>query len=253
MRVAILTIDLSARISVRVISALFRSEHEIAAIISPCQTEVVGDTDWEALQHVARSSIFANSAAFRKEADQVKAHLREQPFIDHRVQDLRGTKCEEILRSANADLLLLPAAPMLPRNIFRLTRLGTINVHAGVVPWYRGTATIFHALRNGDLEGVGYTLIMVDEGVDTGDVIYKQVVPVRPDDELLTIYDRCERLATQALIRSISTLGSERTIPLTPQLPNVGFTYRGLPTAHQWRELDVLMGSARWQKKVFKS
>jgi methionyl-tRNA formyltransferase len=250
MRVAVLTIDPWARISIRLVAALLRSQHDIVAVIAPRDAtsgDHTEDADWEALQRITRSRVSPASDRLLNRFTNVSALLEQRPFPYHRIDDLRGIECQTIIRASAADLLILPAAPLLPLDVFGIPRYGTINFHAGVVPWYRGTAALYHALHNKDLLGVGYTLLLVDEGVDTGDILHKQVVPVLPGDSVVTIHDRCERLATLALMQIVTALGREADVPRTSQRGLAGFTYRGIPTARQWEKLEALMKTAAWQ------
>jgi methionyl-tRNA formyltransferase len=251
MRVAILSIDPFARISIRIVAALLRSQHEIVAVIVPRHTtsrDHPEDADWEALQRVARTRVTSASDRLLDRFTNVRSLREQRPFQYRSVDDLGGIECQEIIRSSGAELLILPAAPLLPRDVFGIPRYGTVNVHLGVVPWYRGTAPLYHGLRNGDLAGVGYTLLLVDEGVDTGDILHKQAVPVFVGDSVVTVHDRCERLATHTLMEIVAALGREAKVPRTSQRGLAGFTYRGIPTALQWQELDDLMKTDAWQR-----
>jgi methionyl-tRNA formyltransferase len=251
MRVAVLTLDPAARIAVRLLSALSNSPHHIVAVIAAREVPSADDdprqADWEALQRLARNQPSPLDGAPQHDLlGSLGALLQRYSFPYHVVDDLRDIECQELIRASGADLMILAAAPLLPREVFGIPRYGSINFHAGVVPWYRGTAALYHALCNRDLLGVGYTLHEVDDGVDTGDVLFKEVVPVLPGDGVIAILDRCERAAAPALVRIVSGLDSGACLPRTSQRGLPGRTYRGIPTALQWQELESLMTTAEW-------
>jgi len=78
---------------------------------------------------------------------------------------------------------------ILPQALLDLPRLGALNVHPSLLPQYRGATPIQSALRNGDAE-TGVTIMLMDAGMDTGDIVLQERVPIEPDDTYGTLHDR---------------------------------------------------------------
>jgi len=86
----------------------------------------------------------------------------------------------ETMRAANADLGILLGTNILRESVFKLPRLGSINLHQGLAPYYRGCPAIFWELYNGERE-IGITVHFVESKVDTGDIILQRTVPLEYD------------------------------------------------------------------------
>ena len=132
---------------------------------------------------------------------------------------------EEFARSLQAlepDILLVSACPLLKPEIFEIPRLGTINVHRGIAPKYRGERTIFWPLYYQDFEHIGITLHLIDRGIDTGPVLAHGFPELRPDDTEATILakslamaaDLMGELLRDAKIRPTSWRAASRGRPL---------------------------------------
>ena len=95
---------------------------------------------------------------------------------------LRSQEVYDILASIQPDIIIVAAYGMfLPKNILELPRYGCINVHASLLPKYRGSAPIQWAVLNGD-EGTGVTIMQLDEGLDTGDILMVEPVTIDPEE-----------------------------------------------------------------------
>lgn len=101
----------------------------------------------------------------------------------------------EQLRALKPDVLLVSAGPILKPEIFEIPKLGTVNIHRGIAPAYRGERTLFNALYDGDLANVGVTLHQIDRGIDTGPVLKYGFPDLSPDDDEASITAKCMRLA----------------------------------------------------------
>lgn len=94
------------------------------------------------------------------------------------------------LKALQPDLILVTAyGQLLSEEILRIPPLGCINMHASLLPKYRGAAPIQWAIVNGDQE-TGVTAMMIDQGMDTGDMLLKRTVPITPEDTAETLYDK---------------------------------------------------------------
>lgn len=116
----------------------------------------------------------------------------------------------------NPDLLVVVAyGHILPGSILAIPRLGAINVHASLLPTYRGAAPIQWAIINGRQE-TGVTTIWMDEGMDTGDILLTSKVLIGPEDTSQTLHCRLADLGAQLLIDTLSQLKSGHLVG-TPQ------------------------------------
>jgi methionyl-tRNA formyltransferase len=122
---------------------------------------------------------------------------------------------QEELRGLQPDLILVVAyGQILPLSILRIPRYGAINVHASLLPKYRGAAPIAWAVLNGE-EVTGVTLMMMDEGMDTGNILLQRSVPISKDETSDTLHARLASLGAQLLLETLEKLkgGNLRPIP----------------------------------------
>ncbi len=112
----------------------------------------------------------------------------------------------EEFSSFNADLAIVVAyGLLLPEAVFAAPRLGSINVHASLLPRWRGAAPIQRAILAGDQE-TGVTVMRIAAGLDTGDMLVKARVPIEPDDTAGTLFDKLAALGAQTLIQSLPAI-----------------------------------------------
>lgn len=109
---------------------------------------------------------------------------------------------------------------LIPQSLLDLPRLGSLNVHPSLLPRYRGATPIQSALRDGARE-TGVTIMLMDEGLDTGDIVLQERTPILPGETYGELHDRLARFGAQALIHAIDA-GREGDFPRMPQ--------RGKPT-----------------------
>jgi folate-dependent phosphoribosylglycinamide formyltransferase PurN len=121
---------------------------------------------------------------------------------------LNGDDGARLLREAAPDLLVLSGAPLLKPHIYGIPRRGTVNLHWGIAPAYRGQQSIFTALRRHDYGAIGVTLHYVDDGVDTGPVLAQGWPALDPTDTLASITAKTARLAATMLSEFVTALGT---------------------------------------------
>lgn len=102
---------------------------------------------------------------------------------------------------------------ILPKQILAIPKIGPINVHASILPKYRGPAPIQWAIINGEKE-TGITTILMDEGMDTGDVLLMAKETVRPDDTAATLHDRLAILGAEVLSQTLEGLAQDDILPV---------------------------------------
>jgi len=121
----------------------------------------------------------------------------------------------ELLADYTPDLYVVVAfGQILPKTLLKMPRLGTINVHASLLPKYRGPAPIQWAIINGEKE-TGITTMFMDEGLDTGDILLTAKTVIEPDETAATLHDRLADLGADLLIKTVHGFedGSIRPIP----------------------------------------
>jgi len=102
---------------------------------------------------------------------------------------------------------------IIPKNILAIPKIATINIHASLLPKYRGPAPIQWAIINGEKE-TGVTIILMDEGLDTGDILLSSKVEIFPDDTSGTLHDRLSALGADLLIQTIKSFETGNINPI---------------------------------------
>jgi methionyl-tRNA formyltransferase len=124
------------------------------------------------------------------------------------------------LRSYNADLQIVTAFRMLPEVVWAMPRLGTFNLHASLLPQYRGAAPINHAIINGERE-TGVTTFMLKHEIDTGDIILQERIPIGDTEDAGSLHDRLMKLGTDVTLRTVDMIidcdNRHVALPLQPQ------------------------------------
>lgn len=107
------------------------------------------------------------------------------------------------LRALNADLFIVIAFRMLPQVVWQMPPLGTFNLHASLLPRYRGAAPINWAIINGDTE-TGVTTFFLKHEIDTGDIIRQERIPILPEDNVGSIHDKLMILGADLTIDTVN-------------------------------------------------
>ena len=122
----------------------------------------------------------------------------------------------EELRSYKADLQVVVAFRMLPESVWQMPRLGTINVHASLLPQYRGAAPINWAIINGEKQ-TGVTTFFLKHEIDTGDLLFQDIEPIHESDKVGELYERLKHKGAQLLLRTVQAIENQDYTP-QPQL-----------------------------------
>lgn len=121
-------------------------------------------------------------------------------------ESIRTEEFFETIRAFEPDLMVVVAyGKILPGRLLRLPRFGTINVHGSLLPKYRGAAPIQRALINGETE-TGVTIMQMDEGIDTGDMLLSTRLPIDAADTSGSLSDKLARLGGETLIEAVARL-----------------------------------------------
>ncbi|MCQ2335741.1 MAG: methionyl-tRNA formyltransferase [Paludibacteraceae bacterium] len=120
--------------------------------------------------------------------------LKEQEFLDK-------------LKSYNADLQIVVAFRMLPEVVWNMPPKGTFNLHASLLPQYRGAAPINWAIINGETE-TGVTTFFLNHNIDTGNIIMQERTPINPDDNIGTLYDRLMQIGAETVLKTVDKIAN---------------------------------------------
>jgi methionyl-tRNA formyltransferase len=127
--------------------------------------------------------------------------------------DVAAPQFAEKLASFGADLFVVVAFRILPKSIFSIPKLGTLNVHASLLPAYRGAAPIQRAIEAGEAE-TGVTVFRIDEGVDTGEILMQKKTPIGALETAPELYQRLSVMGAAALAETIDALENEKAVPV---------------------------------------
>lgn len=152
----------------------------------------------------------------------VKQYAVSQGLKVLQAEKLKNEEFVAELRSLNADLQIVVAFRMLPEVVWSMPRLGTFNLHASLLPQYRGAAPINWAVINGDTE-TGITTFFLKHEIDTGEIIDQVRVPIADTDNVEVVYERLMRLGGDLVLKTVDAIleGSVKTIP-QEELAQVG-------------------------------
>lgn len=130
-------------------------------------------------------------------------------------EKLRSEDFLTALRSLEADLFIVIAFRMLPREVWQMPRLGTFNLHASLLPKYRGAAPINRAVMNGDTE-TGVTTFFLKHEIDTGDMIMQRRIDILPEDNVGDVHDKLMHLGADMVVDTVNAI-IDGTLTTTPQ------------------------------------
>lgn len=142
----------------------------------------------------------------------------KQYALEHGIEVLQPEKLRDEaflarLKELNADLNVVIAFRMLPREVWDMPRLGTMNLHASLLPHYRGAAPINHAVMNGDTE-TGVTTFLLKHEIDTGDMLRQARIEIGPEENVGSVHDRLMHLGAEVVVDSINDLANGTVTPI---------------------------------------
>ncbi|MET3108240.1 methionyl-tRNA formyltransferase [Oxalobacteraceae bacterium GrIS 2.11] len=136
---------------------------------------------------------------------------------------LEAKQAHEVLESSDCDVMVVAAYGLiLPESILQIPRFGCLNIHASLLPRWRGAAPIHRAIEAGDME-TGITIMQMDKGLDTGAILSMQAIPIETDDNTATLHDKLADLGGQMIVEMLSRLSTGDVLP-QPQ-PEIGICY----------------------------
>lgn len=199
---------------------LIDSEHEVAGVF--CQTD----------KKVGRKQILT--------PPRVKALALKYNIPVYQPVSLKNEEAFDIIKQINPELIVVVAyGKILPKKFIDFPKYGCINVHASLLPKYRGAAPIQWSVLNGENE-TGVTVMQMDEGIDTGDMLYVEKTEISINETSAELFDRLSLIGGDALIKTIGLIESGEAVPV-PQ-PKGDFGYASM--------IDKSMCPIDWSKSA---
>ena len=183
-------------IGVPTLRALLKSEHEVVGVVT--QTD----------KPVGRAQSMAATPVKKAMLDTTARILQPARIKDQQaIEEIRALKPDVIVVMAYGQIL--------PRDVLEIPVMACLNLHASLLPRWRGAAPIQAAIAGGDRE-TGITVMYMDEGLDTGDILLQRTIDIRSDDTGGSLHDRLAQIAPDALLESLRML-AKGTAPCIPQ------------------------------------
>ena len=127
--------------------------------------------------------------------------------------NLKSPEFQDELRALKADLQIVVAFRMLPEAVWDMPPIGTFNLHASLLPNYRGAAPINWAIINGEKE-TGVTTFFLKHEIDTGSIIYQEKVAILPEDDLGSLYEKLMELGAKLVLKTVEAIAADEVVAL---------------------------------------
>ena len=186
----------TGEIGVPTLQALLNSEHELVAVVTQPDKPVGREQ--------------------RIEPPPIKKAIAKTRIPILQPAKIKDAKTIEEIRGLTPDVIVVVAyGQILPRDVLEIPRLACLNLHASLLPRWRGAAPIQAAIAAGDFE-TGITVMYMDEGLDTGDILLQRGVEIMPNDTGGSLHDRLAQIAPDSLLESLRLLALGKA-PRIPQ------------------------------------
>ena len=136
----------------------------------------------------------------------VKEYALERGYEVYQPQRVKTPEVIELLRGLEPDLIVVAAfGQFLPKEILEMPKYGCINVHASLLPKYRGAAPIHYVILNGEIKS-GVTIMQMDIGMDTGDMLAKAEVEITPEMTMGELHDSLKEIGGKLLLETVEKI-----------------------------------------------
>lgn len=144
----------------------------------------------------------------------VKNYAKSQDLTILQPINLKNEDFLEDLKALNANLQIVVAFRMLPKVVWQMPEFGTFNLHASLLPNYRGAAPINWAIINGETK-TGVSTFFIDEKIDTGDMILQEEIEIEPDENAGSLHDKLMDIGSQLVLKTVKSIekGDVKTMP----------------------------------------
>ena len=147
-------------------------------------------------------------------ASPVKQLAMQQGLTVLQPESLKTEQAQLEIAALGADVMVVAAYGLiLPKAVLNLPRYGCLNIHASLLPRWRGAAPIQRAILAGDRE-TGITIMQMDEGLDTGSMLLRKSCLIEPDDNAQTLHDKLAALGADSILEALQLLAANRLIPV---------------------------------------
>jgi methionyl-tRNA formyltransferase len=180
--------------AVATLDAIYHSEHEIVGVVTAPD------------KPAGRGLIL--------QCSDVKKYAIEKGISISQPVKLKDPKFIEVLKQWQADVFVVVAFRMLPFEVYSIPKKGTFNIHASLLPQYRGAAPIHWAIMNGETK-TGITTFFLNSEIDCGDIIFQKEIDILPDETTGELYDRLKHLGAEVALETIKIIkkGDSKPIP----------------------------------------
>lgn len=180
-------------------------------------------------------------------ASEVKELALEHNLPVFQPQSLKNDEALAELTSLNADIMIVVAYGLiLPKAILEAPRLGCLNVHGSILPRWRGAAPIQRAIWAGD-EQTGVTIMQMDEGLDTGDMLHISRCPISTTETSASLYTKLAELGPDALIETINKLANGE---ITPEPQNDELANYAKKLSKEEADIDWSMSALQIERNI---
>lgn len=144
----------------------------------------------------------------------VKQYASSQNLTVLQPTNLKNDDFLNELKALNANLQIVVAFRMLPKVVWQMPKYGTFNLHASLLPNYRGAAPINWAIINGETK-TGVSTFFIDEKIDTGDMILQESININPEENAGSLHDKLMTIGSNLVLKTVELIkqGSVKTIP----------------------------------------
>ncbi len=147
-------------------------------------------------------------------ASPVKNIALEHDIPVYQPENFKSDEAKQALADLNADIMIVVAyGLLLPQAVLDTPKLGCINVHGSILPRWRGAAPIQRSIWAGDAE-TGVTIMQMDSGLDTGDMLKIATLPIEATDTSASMYEKLAELGPQALIDCLADIAADKAVPV---------------------------------------
>lgn len=177
----------------------------------------------------------------------VKVLGEEHGLPIYQPASLRPQENQQLVADLNADVMVVVAYGLiLPKAVLDMPRLGCVNVHGSLLPRWRGAAPIQRSLWAGDAE-TGVTIMKMDVGLDTGDMLFKLACPITNEDTSATLYDKLADLGPQGLIETLQQLADNTA---TPEVQDEALVTYAEKLSKEEAQLDWSLSAAQLERCI---
>lgn len=153
----------------------------------------------------------------------VKALALQHALTVDQPERLKSVEQRAALEASRPDVLVVAAYGLiLPPAVLAVPRLGCVNIHASLLPRWRGAAPIHRAIEAGDRE-TGITIMQMDQGLDTGAMLMRRAIPILPSDTTGSLHDRLAGLGAEMIVQALDDLPLGKLVPVAQ--PEQGVSY----------------------------